>query len=181
MTAAPVIHIGGWPGAGKRTIGRIVADRLGGRLIDNHLMLDAARAIYARGTPGSMALREEVRELILSHARRLPADVPMVLTDALAQEPEAGPLFRPTVALARDRAAPLLPFVLELSLEENQRRLTDPSRLGGAKLTDVDVLFTLRQKSGLYLPTDAIVLDVTTLSADDVAEVICTRVAASHG
>ena len=180
MAVAPVIHIGGWPGAGKRTIGRIVADRLGGRLIDNHLMLDAARALYARGTPGSVALREEVREVILSHARRLPADVPLILTDALADEPEAGPLFRPSVALARDRTAPLLPFVLDLSLEENQRRLTDPSRLGGAKLTDVDVLFSLRQKTGLYLPTGAVVLDVTTLSAEDVAEIICTRAAPSH-
>ena len=34
-------------------IGRLVADRLGGRLIDNHLMLDAARARLevGRGAP----------------------------------------------------------------------------------------------------------------------------------
>ena len=90
MSVAPVIHIGGWPGVGKMTVGRIVADKLGGRLIHNHLMLDAARALYARNTQESVEMREEVRELILSHARRLPKEIPIVFTDALADEPRRG-------------------------------------------------------------------------------------------
>lgn len=72
MDTAPLIHIGGWPGAGKRTIGRIVADYSGGRLIDNHLMLDAAGAIYDRGVPGWSVLREEVREAVFAHAQACP-------------------------------------------------------------------------------------------------------------
>ena len=175
MAVAPVIHIGGWPGAGKQTIGRHVATRLDGRLIHNHLMLDAARAIYARNTPESIAMREEVRALILSHARRLPPDVPIILTDALADEPAARPLFQPTLDLARDRNAPLRVFVLDLTIAENRRRLTDPSRQSGAKLTDVDVLDTLRQRDRLFVPDQAVELDVTDMTADEAGDEICQR------
>ncbi|MDP5216581.1 hypothetical protein Q5Y75_05075 [Ruegeria sp. 2205SS24-7] len=175
MPVAPVVHIGGWPGAGKMTIGRIVAEALGGRLIHNHLMLDAARAIYARNTSESIAMREEVRGLILAHARRLPDDVPIILTDALADEPEAKTLFQPTLDLARDRKAPLRTFVLDLTFEENQRRLSDPSRTGSAKLTDTNVLRTLRDQEKLFLPEGAIVLDVTDMTAQTAADHICAH------
>ena len=180
MGVAPVIHIGGWPGAGKRTIGRLVADKLGGRLIHNHLMLDAARALYARDTPQSIAMREEVRTLILAHARRLPESVPIVLTDALADEPAAIPLFQPTLDLAQDRHAPLHLFVLDLSVDENERRLTDRSRLDSAKLTDVEVLRSLRTNDRLFIKDEAHVIDVTTLSAVAAADVICAHVEGSH-
>ena len=175
MTCAPVIHIGGWPGAGKKTIGRIVAERLNGRLIHNHIMLDASRAIYARNTPESIAMREEVRSLVLAHARRLPEDVPIVLTDALADEPAAGPLFQPTLQLAKDRNAPLRAFVLDLTVEENQRRLSDPARSGGHKLTDVDLLKALRRRDRLFLPDDAVVIDVTDMSVNAAADRICAH------
>ncbi len=180
MEIAPVIHIGGWPGAGKKTVGRCVADRLGGRLIHNHLMLDAARAIYARDTPQSVAMREEVRGLILSHARRLPPEVPIVLTDALADEPAAGPLFQPTLDLARDRRAELHLFALDLSVEENARRLVCPERTGSAKLTDETVLRDIRARSTLFLPEGIHVIDVTELSAQEAAVQICTAVEAPH-
>lgn len=180
MAAAPVIHIGGWPGAGKKTIGRIVTDRLHGRLVHNHLMLDAARAIYARDTPESVAMREEVRRLILEHARRLPARVPIVLTDALAEEPAARPLFEPTVQLARDRRAPLHVFVLDLDTDENCQRLVAPTRSGSAKLVDKDVLRHIRATSTLFVPQRATVLDVTALSAQEAADAVCVAVEGSN-
>ncbi|MEM6758350.1 MAG: nucleoside kinase [Pseudomonadota bacterium] len=171
MPVAPIIHIGGWPGAGKQAVGRIVADRIGGRLIHNHLMLDAARALYARDTPESKALREEVRGVILAHARALPPEIPIVLTDALsAGNADAARLFQPTLDLARDRGAPLVCFVLELSVEENVARLTEPARFGGAKLTDVDILLSLRERETLFLPDGAHVLDVTDLTPEQAAD-----------
>ncbi len=181
MPGAPVIHIGGWPGAGKRTIGRIVANRMSGRLIDNHIMLDAARAIYARGTEGSLQLREEVRAVIMSHARKLPADVPVVLTDAVAKEPVSDVMMQHTLDLACDRAAQLHIFVLGVSLEENLDRLCHPARCGGAKLTDPAVLKSLRQTQQLYQPESAIYLDVTELSAAEAADAICAYIEASDG
>ncbi|MEL6467053.1 MAG: hypothetical protein AAFQ58_18990 [Pseudomonadota bacterium] len=139
-------------------------------------MLDAARSIYARDTPESVAMREEVRALILAHARRLPPQIPIVLTDALANEPEAIPLFQPTLDLARDRRAPLHLFVLNLSIAENTRRLTHPTRHSGDKLTDTEVLHHLRDRQTLFVPEQAQVLDVTHLSADAAASTIVQHV-----
>ncbi|MDW3222230.1 MAG: hypothetical protein R8G34_04980 [Paracoccaceae bacterium] len=176
MATAPVIHIGGWPGAGKRTIGRIVADHLGGRLIDNHIMLDAACAIYERGTSGWSVLREEVREVVLDHAKDLPADVAIVLTDALADEPAARPLYQPAVDLARARKASLYSCILDLDGEENRRRLIDPSRAGGTKLMDADTLRTIRECDRLFVPEGAFTLDVTAMSPHEAAMAVVSGV-----
>ena len=175
---APVVHIGGWPGSGKRTIGRVVADTLRGRLIDNHIMLDAARAIYDRGMPGSAELREEVRAVVMSHAEKLPGDVPIILTDALADEPAARPLFEPTVKLAEKRSADLVTFVLDLSPEENLRRLQAPERSGAAKLKDPNVLSDIRRKDRLFCPDGCTMLDVTDLTPKQAAQAICDNIGA---
>ncbi|WP_170412728.1 hypothetical protein [Ruegeria atlantica] len=117
-------------------------------------------------------MREEVRDLILSHARKLPKEVPIVFTDALADEPAAVPLFQPTLDFAKDRNAPLHLFVLDASLQENQRRLQDPARIGGDKLTDVGILKTIRHSEKLFIPEAAVVLDVTNMTAQAAAAVI---------
>lgn len=181
MPVASILHIGGWPGVGKFTIGQVVARMLGGRLIDNHLMLDAAQAVYERGTPGCAQLREDVRKVIFEHARNLPDDVPIVLTDALADEAASLPLFAPAESLARDRGARLQSFVLDLTPEENERRLMDPARSKGAKLMDVEVLRDLRANAVLFRPANAVTLDVTELSADEAARIICDQVRHPHG
>ncbi|MEM9580322.1 MAG: nucleoside kinase [Pseudomonadota bacterium] len=180
MTSAPIIHIGGWPGAGKRAIGTELAKRMGGRLIDNHIMLDAARAIYERGTLGSSALREEVRAVLMSHAVKLPPGIPIILTDALANEAAAIPLFQYALDLARDRNAPLHCFVLDLSDTENLRRLQDSGRTGRAKLRDPEVLKHIRANDELYFPENAHRIDVTDLSISDAAECIWARVERSN-
>jgi hypothetical protein len=46
-----ILHINGWPGSGKLTIGRIVAGRLGARLLDNHTVLNPAEALFERDDP----------------------------------------------------------------------------------------------------------------------------------
>ena len=150
-------------------------------MIHNHLMLDVARALYARDTPECAALREEVRELILRHARALPPDVPVLLTDALADEPAALSLFRYAEELARDRGTSLRVFVLDLSVAENRLRITDPMRAGGAKLMDVDVLEEIRAQERLFVTEGAVVLDVTAMSAEVAADEICHRLERMDG
>jgi len=42
-----IIHINGRPGSGRRSIGQIPAALIGGRLLDNHTMLNPAEALHA--------------------------------------------------------------------------------------------------------------------------------------
>lgn len=176
MSAAPVIHIGGWPGSGKRTIGRALAERCEGRLLDNHIFLDAARAVFDRGTEECAGLREEVRAVILRAALELPVHVPVILTDALSDSDEDFALFKPSLAFARDRGAPLRAFVLEIDEAENLARLTHSDR-GAFKLTEPEVLTDLRQRLTLLEPKGAWRIDVTSLTA----EVAALRIAEKCG
>ena len=178
MTAAPLIHICGWPGSGKRTIARRLRDRIGARLIDNHLILDPASALFDRGTPERAALRERLRAVLYDAAVGLPPEAPLILTDALAQTDVHRALWQSTQRLAHARGAPLRPVLLQIDLQENLRRLTDPRRADWDKLTDPARLEDLRRDHALLQLPDAFVLDVTELSPDAAAAEI---EAAIHG
>ncbi|MGB3556871.1 MAG: AAA family ATPase [Jannaschia sp.] len=169
MKAAPVVHICGWPGSGKRTIGKALCRRIGGRLIDNHLILDAAAALFKRGTRESSDLRETLRQVLYDAARTLPAEVPLILTDALSDSATDRPLIEPTLELARDRRARLVPIVLTVEIAENRRRLLDPARKDTGKLTDPAILDDLRRCHRLLHLEGAGTLDVTALSAEAAA------------
>ena len=169
---APVIHLCGWPGAGKATIGARLAARLGGRLIDNHLALDPAGALFDRSDPRHGALRATIRAAIDQAALALPPEIPLILTDALSDDPADDALFAPTRALARARGARLLCVTLDLDPQENRRRLTDPARGQRAKLTDPAILDSLRARHALLRPDGAVPLDVTALDPEQAATAI---------
>lgn len=46
-----LIHINGWPGTGKRTIGERLARLLDARFLHNHLILDLIDTCSDRGAP----------------------------------------------------------------------------------------------------------------------------------
>lgn len=171
-TVAPVIHICGWPGSGKMTIGRVLAKQIGGRLLHNHLALDPANALFARSDPAHFDLREALRRQIYKAALTLPPDVPLIVTDALQEAEFDRRLFAPTQTLADQRGARLLAVTLGISATENRRRLTQPDRVTRSKLTQVDVLETLRDTCTLLRPAGAILIDVSNLNAQSAADKI---------
>ncbi len=180
MSVAPVIHIGGWPGAGKQTIGCALATLIHGRLIHNHIFLDAAQAVFERGTDECKKLREDVRAVVLRAAAMLPREVPIIFTDALSTLEADRKLFEPTRVFAKERGARLCPVVLEIDTEANLTRLTDPARKG-AKLTDPDILLDLRARFDLLEPDGALRLDATGLSPQEAAVSIAAEFGLSHG
>lgn len=161
---APLIHLCSWPGAGKYTIGRALAEQIGGRLLHNHLALDPANALYDRSDPRHAPFRVELRELIYQEAEELPANVPIIVTDALEETPHDRALFAPTEALAAVRKAPLRAVTLVIAEDENKLRLMNPTRAARSKLMRPEVLERLRADYILLRPAGAIAVDVTDLS-----------------
>lgn len=180
MSTAPVIHISGWPGSGKRTIGQALAHATGGRLLDNHVFVDPARALFDRMTPEFARLREDVRAVILRAALDLPPHVPVILTDALSDTKEDYALFKPTLDFARDRRAVLHTVVLEIDEAENLARLIDAER-SAYKLKDPAILTDLRARLALLSPEGACRLDVTHLAPEAAAARIAEHCGLSFG
>lgn len=174
-TVAPLVHLCSWPGAGKYTIGRALAGRIGGRLLHNHLALDPANALYDRSEPRHALFRADLRGLIYREALHLPNNIPVIITDALEETPHDHALFAPTEALAAARKAPLRTVTLTIAEDENLRRLMDPSRAARSKLMRPEVLERLRADCVLLRPTGAIAVDVTDLSPDAAAVEIVRR------
>ncbi|MEM7711530.1 MAG: nucleoside kinase [Pseudomonadota bacterium] len=172
---APVIHVNGWPGCGKRTIARALTERIKGRLLDNHLILDPAIALFARGTSEQKALREAIRGLLYEAVLTLPAEVPIVLTDALSEDDHD--LVAPAIDLAERRGAPFRPILLDLDGPDNARRLTASDRRGTGKRMDPAVLYKIRAEERLLHLPDAVEIDATALSAEAAADRIVSSLA----
>jgi thymidylate kinase len=177
-----IVHINGWPGIGKLTIARILAKRLSGKLLDNHTLLNPAEALFDRSDPLHGSLRQAVRVSVLDHAAQLQPGVPLVLTDALSDDPTDQALFDDYRSLAARRRARLVSVMLECEPDENVRRLTSAGRSELYKLTRPEFLKHLRSTYRLLRPqgVDLIDVDVSALSAEEAAVLIERALPASR-
>src|SRR5690348_17148573 len=119
-----IIHLNGWPGVGKQSIGRVVASQLNARFIHNHVLHDVAIACTGVRDPARWPLYEQVRSAAYEALRQRPADEVFVMTNALCTNSEREmQAWRHVVDLAMHRQVPLIPVVLEIEQHENERRL----------------------------------------------------------
>jgi predicted kinase len=166
-----IVHINGWPGSGKLTIARILARSLGARLLDNHIMLNPAEALFERSNPLHRSLHREVRAVTLDHAARLAPGIPLVFTDALGDDAGDRSFFDAYRQLAERRSARLVAVVIACDPDENVRRLSASGRAEQHKLVNPKVLVQLRADHKLLRPegVDVIELDVTHRTAAEAA------------
>ncbi len=165
-----LIHINSWPGAGKKTIGALLASRLEARFVHNHHLLELVAACCDRSDPQWQPLYDRVREAAYECLAHRPAGEPLVMTNAIAED-EVG-WWAQICMLARRRGDVLVPVVLTLDADENRKRLMDPRR-AGSKLKSVQILDTLRAEDALLVPLDiatTLVLDVSRLSPEAAAD-----------
>ena len=161
-----IIHINGWPGAGKKTIGTLLAERLQARFIHNHLLHDVA--IVCGGgleTNERWVLYEQVRAAAYDALLKRPQSELFVMTNALTKETQREvTAWYQVVDLAISRQVPLLPVVLEVSPEENMRRVQSVDRIG-RKLAEPQVLQSIISECTLQYPDveETLVFDVTDL------------------
>lgn len=137
-----LLFLFGPPAVGKLTVAREVARLTGWRLFHNHLTVDLALSVYDFGTPGFVALREQIWLMVVRRAQAdgLPGliftfnpenSVPQRFIDELFAE----------IAGAGGEVIPVEFTALEGEIE---KRLGSASRRSHAKLVDLDLYRRLR-------------------------------------
>jgi shikimate kinase len=169
-----IIHLNGWPGSGKLTVGRAVARELDARLLDNHTLHDVAVRLCEQHTPEYWELYHQVRDAAFKRIRALPPREVIVMTNALTLESDRDrQVWTVVKALAMERGVPLVAVTLQCSLDENVKRIASESRRH-RKLTDPAPLIEWR--ATLTLLTDgsvpSLTIDNTNRGPDQVADEI---------
>lgn len=168
-----IVHLNGWPGAGKLTVARVLARKLRARLLDNHTLHNVAASLCDRGTDAYWTLYERVRDLAYDRICALPPGAVLVMTNSFLKEPprdvEAWGRIRDLAASRGDR---LVAVTLECDLDENLVRIGGADRAGNRKLTDPEPLIAWRDEYHLIVD-DAdhwVVVDNTRLTPEQAAD-----------
>ncbi|WGH77679.1 AAA family ATPase [Jannaschia ovalis] len=168
-----IIHLNGRPGVGKLTIGRRVAERIGGRLLDNHSLYNVAFALTDIGSDLCQQTFEEIRAIAFARILDLPPATPVILTDSLFTDSDrAQTAWDAVLGLARTRGGPYLIVVLDCAQSENERRLRSPERMGKRKPMDGTFLRPDRyDRDPIARGGDRVLrLDTTDLTAAEAAD-----------
>lgn len=124
-----LIHINSYPGVGKLTIGRILASELGAKLLDNHSVYNVAFALTEFKSDAFYDAVRDVRSVAYRLAKKLPSDMPIVLTNAHAQDSTWGnECWDHAIELARSTHRDHVVVLLECSRDENARRIQSLDR-----------------------------------------------------
>jgi len=180
-----VIVLMGFAGTGKYTIGRELAERIGAKLIDNHLINNSLfTAIDADGVkplpPQIWPKVTRARQLVYETIRELsPPGLSFIFTIQLIEEdPRDHAGFADLLDLAADRDSLFVPVRLICEVEELCRRIVSPARAAMLKqITPAAARERATSKSVLN-PSHPhlLTLDVTEKSATESAEEILKHV-----
>ncbi len=173
-----LIFLYGRPAVGKVTVARELARLTGWRLFHNHLTVNLALALCDFGTPGFVALREQVW---FAGFRRALADRLPVLIFTFNPENTVPQRFIDELCAEITAAGgEVIPVELTAPEAEIERRLGSESRRRDGKLNDVALYCRLRD-AGVFdipiLPTPRLRLDTTTLAPAEAAARIAGLVA----
>jgi deoxyadenosine/deoxycytidine kinase len=137
-----IIHLNGWPGVGKLTVARALAEITGGRLVDNHTIYNLAFSLAPFRSEAFYELVRAVRRIAYARIAELPADQPVILTNALSRSSWGRENWQALLDLAERCERPLMAVTLICKPEEHRLRLATRERAYLGKLTDPSQLQT---------------------------------------
>jgi broad-specificity NMP kinase len=165
-----MVFLYGPPAVGKLTVGRVVAERLGFRLLHNHVTVDPVAAVFDFGTRPFFDVLGRLRRDLFSTAAREGVDLVVTFVIAPGEERLVDELVAGfDVTYVRLVARP----------EELRRRVVLDSRRTHGKIADAAVLDELLAKWDLdaALPgRAALTVDTEQLSPDEAAAQIVRAV-----
>jgi hypothetical protein len=177
MLANTIIYLVGPPGVGKYTVGRLLADQLGCKLVDNHVWLNPIFSLLEQDGVAPLPravwpLVAQVRSVVLHTIGTLsPPLWNFVFTHAAIHDPAELDIFRAIEAVARQRGAHMIVVRLSCSdPDELARRVIMPERRDRMKERDV-----VAARRNALLPTldpghpGTISIETTGLTPGDVA------------
>lgn len=170
-----LIHINGFPGVGKLTVARELEKLTGGRLIDNHAIINLAYLATEHGTPEFFDLHKNLTIALYKTLSETKGHDLLIFTNAQAAElPEDIDRFNRIKNLATARNETLVPVVLTCEAEENKKRVVSAERAERKKLTNATILEGMLQNYTPYTPDhpNTLTLDVTHRSALEAALLI---------
>ncbi len=166
-----IVLLFGRPGTGKYTIGKLVAERTGCRLIHNHAVVDLVTAIFPFGSAPFIELRERLWLAVADAAIREGVDV--LLT--FAPEATVTDGFIPALASRGN----LRLIELRCARETLEQRIGEESRKPFGKLQSVE-LYRELDAGGVFdrpvMPAAELVIETDRVSADDAANAIAKHV-----
>ena len=177
-----IVHLNGWPGAGKLTVGRSLARRLGGLLLDNHAILNLPAALTAPGSPEFHGTARAVRTVAFDRILALPPSTPVVLTNVVARGGTSSGFieenWHAVLQLVARRGCKLFAVTLTCSPQANAERIVRLDRQARGKIDSPEILRELVATRVLFDDgaTERMHLDNTTLGPDACADMIATWV-----
>ncbi|EJD37085.1 hypothetical protein AURDEDRAFT_116932 [Auricularia subglabra TFB-10046 SS5] len=130
---APFLYLLGPPGVGKQTVGRALIKILpNARMVDNHLIIDLARAVFVQDSvvynEFRAALREALLKAILNSTEA--RGTTFIFTGSHGPRAPAGVrIARDFERAAAERGSPFVSVRLSCAYDEHMARVTDPARV----------------------------------------------------
>ena len=164
-----VFYLIGPPGVGKYTVGTIIAERTGAKLVDNHYAInpifglieqDGRTPLPAEVWPQVGKVRSAVLETI---ATLSPRDWNFVFTHAASDDPSDADTCREILSTAERRGAQVIVARLHCAPDELARRVLSPERRSRMKEMDPDAA-RANAVAPVFDPRHANVIDIDTTS-----------------
>ena len=184
-----LIYLLGYPGVGKLTVARAIAQKSGAIVVDNQLINLPIMTLFA--WDGRAPLPPEIWSQIslIRHAvfetlaNLTPRALSYVLTNVLEQTREGHEMFDWVASIAVRREAVFVPVLITCELEEELRRVALAERAERLKTRDAAALREYMSAHPLFIPDhpNVIHVDTTNLQPEDAAIAILTHVATVSG
>lgn len=169
-----LINLSGWPGVGKLTTARELRKLTGGKLLDNHTILNVGKALAEGGSSEYYDLVRAVRAAAFARILEVSPTLPIIFTNVVARGGSSGFLeenWQALLDLAHARNCPLFAVTLTCSAVENARRIVRSDRGVLQKKQNPELLVELMRTRSLFDDgaTFRTVIDNTELSPQETA------------